>query len=186
MSESHSSCHVCGEPATVHLTQIVDGKANKMDLCESCAVDKGLIAGEGEAAEANLPGLPIAFLSPHASSAGGEHSGDESRQEVCGHCGMGPEDFKRTGRLGCPHCYERFGEMVRKVLPNLHRGLKHTGKVPRSRTGLRVNRNRLAELQESLNEAVASERYEEAARYRDEINELKHALEHAEEQRNAN
>ena len=37
-------CDVCQKnEATVYLTQIVEGKMQKVNLCESCAKDKGLL-----------------------------------------------------------------------------------------------------------------------------------------------
>ncbi len=36
-------CTICKEkPATVHLTQIVGDKMQKLDLCEECAKTKGI------------------------------------------------------------------------------------------------------------------------------------------------
>jgi protein arginine kinase activator len=35
-------CHHCDNQATVHLTQIINGQMHKMDLCESCAQEKGV------------------------------------------------------------------------------------------------------------------------------------------------
>ena len=33
-------CDLCSKPATVHLTQIVNSKIHKVDLCEACAADE--------------------------------------------------------------------------------------------------------------------------------------------------
>jgi protein arginine kinase activator len=36
-------CDLCQQNmATVHLTQIVDGKTSKADLCEACSKEKGV------------------------------------------------------------------------------------------------------------------------------------------------
>ena len=35
-------CDLCTNPATVHLTQIVNNKVHKVDLCEACAQAKGV------------------------------------------------------------------------------------------------------------------------------------------------
>ena len=35
-------CDLCSKPATVHLTQIVNNKVHKVDLCEACAEAKGV------------------------------------------------------------------------------------------------------------------------------------------------
>jgi protein arginine kinase activator len=35
-------CHFCKRPATVHLTQTTEKQTKKVDLCESCAKEKGV------------------------------------------------------------------------------------------------------------------------------------------------
>ena len=39
-------CCLCDQPATVHLTQIINNKMLKVDLCEACASEKGLIGAQ--------------------------------------------------------------------------------------------------------------------------------------------
>ena len=42
-AEPFMICEVCQtENATVHLTQIISGKMQKIDLCEKCAKEKGV------------------------------------------------------------------------------------------------------------------------------------------------
>jgi len=37
-------CDVCGrQPATVHLTFIIEGQTSRSDLCEACALDAGWV-----------------------------------------------------------------------------------------------------------------------------------------------
>ena len=62
-------CEVCkSEPATVFITQIVDGKVHKVDMCQGCAKEKdindptsfdiaGMLLGLGESKP--LPGGSI-------------------------------------------------------------------------------------------------------------------------------
>ena len=40
-------CDLCSKPATVHLTQILDNKVHKVDLCEACAQEKGVTDPSG-------------------------------------------------------------------------------------------------------------------------------------------
>src|ERR1017187_1129944 len=40
-------CDICSKPATVHLTQILDNKVHKVDLCEECAQAKGVTDPSG-------------------------------------------------------------------------------------------------------------------------------------------
>jgi len=157
-------CDLCTNPATVHLTQIVNNKVHKVDLCESCAQAKGVTDPSGFSL-ADL--LLKASLNPEMPPSAVR----------CEQCGFTQGDFKKHGRFGCPQCYSTFSSLVDPMLDNMHKGTAHTGKVPEKALERRSLQVRLSELETNLDDAVKSERYEEAARYRDEINQLKQAFE---------
>lgn len=156
-------CDLCSKPATVHLTQIVNNKVHKIDLCEECAKAKGVTDPSGFSL-ADL--LLKASLNPEAPAAGGR----------CERCGFTPADFKKLGRLGCPACYEAFRGLIEPMLENMHNGVSHTGKVPTRALERRSLYDRLTKLELDLTEAIKSERYEDAARTRDEINQVKQSF----------
>src|ERR1700722_12966474 len=156
-------CSICKEkPATVHLTQIVGEKMQKLDLCEDCAKTKGVNDPSGFALADIMLGLGAA---------------QEVEQAVgtdlkCPRCGFSQADFKKSGRLGCPECYKTFAEGVSGLLKTMHKGTRHAGKAPES---LRVSREfaaRLKSLQKKLAKAIESEDFELAARLRDEIRQM--------------
>jgi protein arginine kinase activator len=154
-------CDLCSKPATVHLTQIVNNKVHKVDLCEACAQAKGVTDPSGFSL-ADL--LLKASLSPEATLSEGLR---------CEHCGFTQNDFKKHGRFGCPHCYETFKGMIEPMLDNMHKGTSHTGKVPHKALDRKLLTDRLSKLEGNLEEAIKTERYEDAARYRDEISQVK-------------
>jgi protein arginine kinase activator len=157
-------CDLCSKPATVHLTQIVNNKVHKVDLCEECAQAKGVTDPSGFSL-ADL--LLKASLNPEPTSMSGVR---------CEHCGFTQNDFKKQGRFGCPHCYETFKGVIEPMLDNMHKGVVHTGKVPQKALARKSLYDRLTQLETELNDAIKSERYEEAARYRDEIHQVKQAF----------
>jgi len=153
-------CCVCKEkPATVHLTEIKGDKVQKVDLCEACAKNKGV--NDSNFALADLL-LGLGASQEIDQSA----SGAELR---CDHCGFTQADFKKTGRLGCPECYKTFVEGLEGLLKTMHKGTKHTGKVPEALRRTRDTEDRLKTLQKKLNRAIEEEDFEQAARLRDEI-----------------
>lgn len=153
-------CDLCPKPATVHLTQIVNNKVHKVDLCEECAQAKGVTDPSGFSL-ADL--LLKASLNPEPVAAGVR----------CEQCGFTQADFKKHGRFGCPHCYETFRDVVDPMLDGMHKGSAHKGKVPQRALERRSLYERLTKLELDLTEAIKSERYEDAARCRDEINQVK-------------
>ena len=80
-------CSHCNKPATVHLTQIINNKIIKIDLCESCAQAKGVT---------DPSGFSLAdFLNKQQLS-----SDVKEKQITCPECGFTTADFRRTGRIG--------------------------------------------------------------------------------------
>ena len=158
-------CDLCGKPATVHLTQIVNSKMHKVDLCEACAQAKG-VTDPGGFSLADL--LLKASLNPEAAGGEGAPGGVE-----CPACGFTPTDFKKHGRFGCPQCYRTFESMVAPMLDNMHKGTRHVGKVPVKALARRSLLERVSELESGLAEAIKTERYEDAARLRDELAEAR-------------
>src|SRR5690606_27198213 len=141
MSESHI-CKVCGQHATVHLTQIIGNKIQKVDLCEACAQEKGVTDPEGF----SLTELLSPAAHPEAS---------REASMVCEQCGFSPKDFKKMGRFGCPACYDSFSPIVEPMLRNMHRDVTHRGKVPDRALARLSLRKRLDQLEDDLQDAVS-------------------------------
>ena len=161
-------CDACDKAATVHLTQIINNQIHKIDLCESCAEDKGITNPDGYS-------LADLLVKPEDASGGAAES-LESLDE-CPDCGYTQEEFKKTGRLGCEQCYETFRPLLNRALDGMHRGDKHRGKVPEEALERKSYEDRISSLEGDLQKAIANEKYEEAAQYRDEILELNRSLE---------
>ena len=157
-------CCVCKEKeATVHLTQIVGDKMQKVDLCEECAKQKGVNDPTGFSLADLLLGLGASQEMEQASGGA---------DLKCPHCGFTQADFKKTGRLGCPDCYEVFGEGLETLLKSMHKGTRHIGKVPAALRDVRDTQRQVKSLQEQLGKAIAEEDFEKAAQLRDEIKRL--------------
>src|SRR5260221_5987862 len=108
-------CDVCKtHPATVYLTQIVDGNMKKINLCESCSKEKGVTDPTGFA----LADLLLGMGAAQAMESGGA-------TQKCPVCGFGQADFKKTGRLGWSNCYETFFEALQTLLKGMHHCTKH-------------------------------------------------------------
>jgi protein arginine kinase activator len=155
-------CDICKKAeATVHLTQIVEGKMLKVDLCESCAKEKGVQEAAGFSLADLLVGLGAA-----------EEMKVESPGAQCPVCGFTQADFKKTGRLGCSACWETFEAGLASLLKAMHKGDHHVGKVPTKAMHTLALSGKIQELAEQLEKAVREEKYEDAAQIRDEIREL--------------
>ncbi|MDP8214284.1 MAG: UvrB/UvrC motif-containing protein [Candidatus Euphemobacter frigidus] len=187
-------CQECGKKeATVHFTEIIDGKIIKLHLCEDCAKAKGIAL------------TPSGAISELISSLVVDREEEEDDKLRCPHCGISLKELRRTGWLGCGHCYETFQERLESLIKTIHQGTRHTGKVP-SRVeeerkkkvspeapGVRApaaepapdhlpagkteevsedKESKVRRLQKELQAAVDAEEYEKAARLRDRIKEI--------------
>lgn len=159
-------CERCGtNEATFHVTQIVQNESRLLHLCEACAGDLGFA---GPSAPANFP------LGDFLAQLGEEGPrGGERPEGACGFCGLTFEDFRESGRLGCPHCYSAFEGHLRGLLRRIHGGTQHVGKVYLPPDPEQSDREkRLEGLRRRLERAVESEDFERAAQLRDEIRTL--------------
>ena len=156
-------CSICKEKtATVHLTQIVGDKMQKMDLCEDCAKAKGINDPTGFGlADLDLV-LGLGASQQIEQAAGGV-------ELKCPRCGFTQADFKKSGRLGCPECYRTFAEGLGGLLKTMHKGTRHAGKTPEALRSSRDLSDRMKTLQIKLAKAVKDENFEQAAALRDEI-----------------
>ena len=160
-------CDVCKtNEASVFLTQIVEGKMQKVNLCENCSKAKGVDDPTGFALADLLLGLGAAQEIERGSGGVAQR---------CGACGFSQADFKKTGRLGCAQCYETFGEGLTSLLKAMHKGTTHAGKVPARISRILERENAMKTLQRDLQQAVANENYESAAQLRDQIRQLETA-----------
>lgn len=156
-------CNVCQKKeAVVHYAEIVNGQMKKMDLCEACAVDKGV----GTNVSINMTDLLT-----EATETTSE--GKESQpKETCSSCNMTYSDFKKSGRLGCCHCYQAFGRSLAPLLETIHHSSRHVGKTPNRESYDSFNFEQSQRLREELQQAITNEEYEKAAQIRDQVREL--------------
>jgi protein arginine kinase activator len=160
-------CDNCGNnEAEVHLTQIIDNEMTTVHLCPACAAERGLEPG------GSSKNLPLGdFLAQMGESAVAEE--ESTLAGPCSYCHTTIDDFRRTGRLGCPHCYSIYEKQLRAILRRIHGSTHHLGKVyvpPASEAADRTAR--LVGLRRRLQRAVEAEDFERAAVIRDQIREL--------------
>ena len=165
-------CDLCNNMASVYLTQHVNGQMTNVNLCESCSKEKGVTDTTGF-------GLADAFIGPAVV---------KQDELACAACGFTQSQLKKIGRMGCPECYKTFRSGLDGLLSAMHKGTRHVGKqpgylpqelpiLPQSHAVLPAHQQAspaeiLAELEvlkRSLQESVAAERFEDAARIKKEI-----------------
>jgi protein arginine kinase activator len=155
-------CDVCGKnPATVHLTEIIDEQMSELHLCEGCAHQKSMQMESQFGLSDLLAGLAD-FEKPAAKDA-------ESAAVKCPSCSLTYADFKKIGRLGCGECYNAFKKYLGVLLKKIHGSNQHVGKSPLNAAKSPKKKIDLQELRQRLKLAIETEAFEEAAEIRDQI-----------------
>lgn len=158
-------CDKCNKPATIYLTEIVDGKKIQKHLCEDCATSEGITT---------KPNVPISQLLEDFILQ--TSAGQEMAELSCSVCGMTFKEFRQQGLLGCPNDYDTFEKALVPLLQRAQEGAsQHVGKVS-GRAGDELKKHSaILRLRSELRSAVTQEQYERAADLRDQIKDLENA-----------
>ncbi|MFA5423622.1 MAG: UvrB/UvrC motif-containing protein [Phycisphaerae bacterium] len=161
-------CQACKKnEATIHLTEIANGKRLEMHLCQACAVEQGIAAKS----QMSLNELLSSLL---ASAPEDEQIYSAlDKNMVCPSCGETLDQFRKDSLLGCPKDYEIFEKVLSPLIEKAHDGAAaHIGKIPKRVPADTAKQTEVLSLKQQLAQAVKEEDYETAARLRDQINKL--------------
>lgn len=159
------NCHK--REATVHQTVITNGQKQESHLCEVCARESSPLHNF------SFPNLSIQQLL--GSFLGADPTVGKSvkpplqAEPTCRHCGMTYSQFAQSGVLGCSRCYEEMEPHLLPLIKRIQGTTTHSGKVPKRTGGIARARRDLEQLRRQQEAAVQAERYEEAAKLRDQI-----------------
>ncbi len=162
-------CQQCDNPATFHITELTSGTPQELHLCEEHARD--YLAPSQDEMPAAVPAL-AGVLAQHL--AVGETAEELARldRQSCPVCGITFLEFRKLGRLGCPHDYICFTKELEPLLVSIHGETEHIGKVPLRSPGGAEEQTQLIRIRREMKEAVGNEDYERASELRDEIRKI--------------
>ncbi|MBQ9298658.1 MAG: UvrB/UvrC motif-containing protein [Clostridia bacterium] len=178
-------CQNCNKnEANVRYTQIINGEKKEMFLCEECSKKLGI--------DSMALSLPISF-SNFFGDLLDEYNSDfmpllKRPDEIkCDKCNTTYSEFVQTGKFGCDSCYDAFSERIDPLLKRLHGSNRYSGRkaelnkidntveantASTENEKTTSNENKIEVLREKLKQLVKEEKYEEAAKVRDEIKSL--------------
>jgi len=162
MFDANNTCSFCSELASYYVLDILSGDKKEWYLCVQCMT------------KYDKSGYLIKFAIPLTKEAlAAQVSSHQAKPETtCPNCGMTLSKFMRTKRVGCANDYDLF--KLGPVLKEYHKADQHVGKFPQNQTlPPEVVNNRLDHLRSAMEQAIESEKYEDAAKLRDEIRALK-------------
>lgn len=195
-------CQFCSKPKVYEVTEIQGGEVKSVYLCETC-FQAYITNSSTALEKIEMPVLPDPHLVAYDPQTANKFVKDimefvetlisqipskEHDEKKCPVCGLTLHDLMKTGKLGCANCYEYYKNELVHVLQLSHKtpnneSLVHKGKTPKNRPAKtqenlepvieETNKMLLTKLEYKLAIAVKQENYEQAAKLRDIIKELK-------------
>lgn len=185
-------CQNCNEnEANVKYTQIINGVKKQMNLCDKCAKELGI-----DNISFNMPMNFSNFLGDFFEDMQQDFIPSLIKPEtlLCDKCGNSYDDFIKSGKFGCDNCYDTFENKIDALLKNIHGVNRHVGRNSKmigankninqiennnktAKQKDKVNKQdkrqaKIEELKERLKQEIKEERYEDAAKTRDEIKKI--------------
>lgn len=173
-------CQECHErPATLHFTKVVNGEKTEVHVCEYCAKENNNMSMFGGESGFSINHLLAGLLKLEPALSKSQQQYQRSDEEIprCKRCGMTFQQFSKTSRFGCSHCYKTFSNLLTPILRKVHSGnTEHGGKIPKRLGGSFHTQKRIDALKAQLREFIESEEFESAAEVRDEIRSLEKSM----------
>lgn len=171
-------CEHCKERhATVTVTQVQNGTHLERHYCEVCATKFHPLQFELQEEPVSIHQLMSDWFGvPTWKNKHQEQTQQPKKQTDCPMCGMTYRKFLKVGKFGCPTCYDTFREQLPPVLKRLQADVKHVGKVQHDENQLARYQQQIDTLREQLQYAIEEERFEDAAKLRDEVRALQKKL----------
>ena len=187
-------CENCKKrEANVCYSENINGVKREMHLCEECSKElgetsNGMCLSEKELGISEQMNFNMGLDFP--SIFGGIFEDfpmllNEVKDVTCKTCGLSFDDIVSTGRLGCPDCYETFESRLDPILKRLQGSNRHNGRlgeIPEKKIDIKktekkketetTKESKIEKLEKELKDAIKEEKYEEAAKIRDEIKKL--------------
>ncbi len=186
-------CDNCGKrEANVNYVENINGRKKELNLCEECSKKLGISHMDFN--------MPIDFSSFFGEFMEDFATTEfmtmplfnEIKTLKCNSCGSTFENIAETGKLGCGNCYEVFQERLDPIIRKIQGANRHIGRVGKvidnkieqkmanqeavfkkeNKPKEKAENSQLRKLQEELKQAIKEEKYEEAAKLRDEIKKI--------------
>ena len=183
-------CDNCGKrEANVRYSENINGRKRELNLCEQCSRNLGITDMDFN--------MPIDFSSFFGEFMEDFATPDfmpvlnEIKTLKCDQCGYTFDDIVNTGKLGCGNCYDVFETRLDPIIKRIQGSNKHVGRIGKiidnkienkldDKSNQKTDKeqiqkkenkkeDKLEKLQEQLKQAIKEEKYEDAAKIRDEI-----------------
>ncbi|MCC5875969.1 MAG: UvrB/UvrC motif-containing protein [Candidatus Sumerlaeia bacterium] len=188
-------CQICNQnESTLKLVKIAPSKAIEgFEVCEECAIKvsphrRKMARGMSKKNDLTIKHVLQSLIMQEKSGISPLDNDDEP---TCSECGLSFSMYRASYMLGCPACYDAFGEQLLTDIRKIHGSTHHKGDSPPAPESMGVDQRppreapaprkeppapiepsreeKLETLKAALETAVDAEDFEEAAKVRDQI-----------------
>ncbi len=154
------NCDKCGRTSVYRSTLIVNGVSQTTNLCRDCAIQEGVFTTQSSIFDDMFSAfshfLPL----------------EKVENVSCPVCKLTMREFKNSGKLGCPNCYEAFREEISRIIKRIAPNDRHKQDVISKPKKSENKIDKISVLRDEMRKAVAEERYEDAAKIKKQIQKL--------------
>lgn len=168
----------CSEKPVVFITDIANGEIKTHEMCSQCGAKymHELQTTIARKINKKLPTSQQLFQVVNSvEQLLGMLSGKKAvSKAACPQCKLTIREFNKTGRFGCPNCYDHFSKEFDSLAVTLHdiradQPIQHTGKRPKSMHKSASLEDQVKLLKLKMAYAIEHEKYEEAATLKQQI-----------------
>ena len=122
-------CEECHQNEAVYTISVMMGEAmTQRHLCADCMAKMNMNIASGNMQK--LLGAILNAINRGEQPEEGEKVPDDQPDITCPRCRMTLSKFIKTGRLGCPDCYQAFAAQLHPMLLQIHGRVQHAGRKP--------------------------------------------------------
>lgn len=165
-------CDHCEKAAVVHELVIKNGTTIEVHLCEDHAAEHGYQLPAHQPVSELLTQFAVVGPVGGGPPGGMGQKAPKTPKQVkaCPNCGLGFAAIRQSGLLGCADCYATFEAELSGLIEHAQAGANfHAGRAPRNCRDAAARLELRSRLAKELDEAVAAEQYERAAKLRDRL-----------------
>ncbi len=182
-------CDNCGKrQANVRYSENINGRKKELNLCEECSRKLGINSRMDFSMPIDFSSFFGEFMEDFATPEFMPLF-NEIKELQCDQCGYTFDDIVNTGKLGCGNCYDVFESRLDPIIKRIQGANRHVGRIGKvldnkieqkmenkasekseQKPEKEIKKEtEIEKLEEQLKQAIKEERYEDAAKIRDEI-----------------
>lgn len=163
-------CEHCKQRhANITVTQVQNGQKLERHYCEVCASQFHPFQFDVQEEPVSLQQFITNWFSAPFKANVLEEKQVQGERKSCPSCQLTYAEFLKQGKFGCAMCYSTFRKQLPPLFEKLHTGTTHVTNHEVHLDTSHIYEEKISHLRVELKRAIEEERFEDAAKLRDEV-----------------